>query len=349
MVLRLDTSGKVSRVERLPQGGIRVEAALTRSGVLTYAGPDGRPVYEYRPPAEVARADSLASLADAPVTDRHPRGRVTPSTYKGVTVGHVSGEARIDGDLVLARLVVQDADALAAIEAGTRREVSCGYTCDLLDTPGETPEGVKFDKVQTNIVYNHVAIVEQGRAGSRVALRLDSLGDTQIEDSEMEELAKAQAELAKAQADLAKAEARADAADAAKAKAEARADAAESPEAVARAVAARVGLERDAAKVLGADFRADGLADHAIRVAVVSKAFPALKLDGKPAEYVATLYDAAIAQGVPAVKADSKAVAEDRQALTPKAEDRIDLADLENKARAAARDLWRQPLAAAAK
>ena len=297
MPFRLDTRGSVRNVTKTPQGGVRVDAALTRTGVLEYPGPNGTVIREYRPADEVARADSLATLAHAPVTNRHPPGAVNPRNYKTYAVGTVAGEARMDGELVVASLVIQDADALAAIETGKRREISCGYNCDLDDTPGETPEGIRFDRVQRNIVYNHVAIVERGRAGSSVALRMDADGNLTIDEESMDpkEIAKLQADLAAATARADKAEAERDAATARADAATARADAAEAKE-QARADAAD--LEKAivvARKVCGAEFKVDGLTLGQVRAAVAAKD-SGLRLDGKSEAYVGALYDAAAAR-----------------------------------------------------
>src|SRR5690606_25874157 len=67
---------------------------------------------------------------------------------------------------------------LAAVERKDRREVSCGYRCLVDETPGVTPEGERYDRVQRRIRYNHVAIVPEGRAGEAVALRMDAAGNT---------------------------------------------------------------------------------------------------------------------------------------------------------------------------
>ena len=176
-VFRLDRLGNVSRVERTPQGGLRMDAAVARSGILEYPGPNGSVIREYRPLEEASRADSLATLADAPVTNRHPPGKVTAKNYKAYCVGHVSGEARMDGELVVCRLAVQDETTLSAVEQATQREVSCGYTCDLDETPGVLADGSRYDRIQRNIQYNHVAIVERGRAGREVALALARRGE----------------------------------------------------------------------------------------------------------------------------------------------------------------------------
>ena len=172
-VQRFDVTGKIRKVVRTPQGGIRVEASLTRTGVFDYLNPDGSIRREMRTDAEVFNPDSLASLSGAPVTDKHPKQMVTPETWgQSAVVGHVATEARRDGDLVVADLVIQGGDVIKEIEQEKKREISCGYRCTVRMQPGEN-----YDAVQTGIIYNHVALVEKGRAGSRVALRIDAHGD----------------------------------------------------------------------------------------------------------------------------------------------------------------------------
>ena len=151
-----------------------VEAAVARTGVLDYS--DGQRTWrEYRPPEEVFAADSLASLRGATVTDTHPSSMVDPSTYKLVSRGHAADAPRRDGQFVVTDLMVQDADLCRMVNAGERREVSCGYTCEVDPTPGVTPEGERYDAVQRNIRHNHVALLApgEGRSGPEVSLRMD--------------------------------------------------------------------------------------------------------------------------------------------------------------------------------
>jgi hypothetical protein len=68
---------------------------------------------------------------------------------------------------------VYRADALDALNDGSH-ELSCGYDCDIVKESGTTPEGERYDCIQTNIVYNHLAIVPRGRAGIAAQLRYDS-------------------------------------------------------------------------------------------------------------------------------------------------------------------------------
>jgi hypothetical protein len=168
-------AGKLGKVERTPQGGARVPAALTRTGVFTYRNADGSQRREYRPAEEVFRADSLATLRSAPVTDG-AHVWVDGKNWRKVSCGHVAeGSARQDADLLVSELVIQDGDVLDAVDSGQRADISCGYTVDYDPTPGVF-EGQPYDGVQRNIRYNHVTLLGagQGRAGSRAGLRLDA-------------------------------------------------------------------------------------------------------------------------------------------------------------------------------
>lgn len=178
-VARLDGS----RAERTPQGGLRVPANFTRTGVFEYRNQDGTVRREYRPPTEVFDSDSLASLEDAPVTDLH-QGMVNPGNHQALAKGHVRNINRA-GNFVAGVVLVQDADLVAAVERGDRVEVSCGYNCKLDMTPGTTPEGEPYHAVQTQVRYNHVALLPRGtgRAGREVALRLDGASYVVLDDA----------------------------------------------------------------------------------------------------------------------------------------------------------------------
>lgn len=360
---RTDLSGSVEKTAKTPQGGLRVDAALTRAGVFEYMRADGSKVREYRPLDEVSRADSLASLAMAPVTNRHPPGKVTPANFRQYVVGHVGSDVRMDGDHVVATVLVQAADALADVATKRAREVSCGYTCELDYTPGVAPNGEKYDCVQRNIAYNHLAIVPQGRAGSSVCLRLDSAGDTVIEsdtlqsqENEMtpDQIAKMQLDLANANAKLAQETARADAAEklrtdaaAAQAKAEGERDAAKSR---ADAAEGALKLHADAAELARVtviaskvvkSFKADaaGVAKSIaqVKAEIVAAKFPALKLDGKGDEYVDALVAAASE-----VRVDDAAAL--RTVARPVTAPREDSAETpREKMMRESRDAWKRP------
>lgn len=117
------------------------------------------------------------SLKGKPITIGH-KGVVNSQNIDALhPVGTVLSEGRKDdnnivADIILYTLPTED------------RELSCGYTLDLDETSGVTPDGEHYDAVQRNIRYNHLAIVHRGRAG---VSRLNMDGDQVIEDSNKED------------------------------------------------------------------------------------------------------------------------------------------------------------------
>lgn len=303
MAFRYDI-GSMRPPERLPDGSLRADGRLTRSGVFDYRNTDGTLRREFRPDGEVFKPDSLRTFADVAVTDDHPSAMVSAANRREIAVGHVSGEPRRDGDHVAATLVLTDEATIAKVLAG-KVELSCGYECDLDPTPGVTPDGERYDAVQTNIRGNHVAIVSAARAGRSARLRVDAA--EQVDPQELTPMPEIKTDATDLAAALATAVTRADAAEAALATAtaahetalaeqRARADAAERDLAAERAarkdaadterarMRARLQLEASAAKFLGGDASVEGLTDRQIHVAVVRK------LDG--AEIPDTEHDA---------------------------------------------------------
>lgn len=151
-------------------GYLIAEAFVARAGIQFYRGSevglvDRDVVRVWRPESEVKDAASVRTYTHAPITLGHPDVMVDAANWKDMAKGEVSTEAEWkDGKLRLP-LIVKDAEAIAAIQGGTR-ELSAGYTCALDFTDGVTPEGEAYDAVQRNIRINHLAIVPRGRAGS---------------------------------------------------------------------------------------------------------------------------------------------------------------------------------------
>jgi hypothetical protein len=170
-------AGSLGKIRKTSQGGIIVPANITRAGVFTYDYADGRRTRELRHPDDVFCADAMASLAQATLTVGHP-SKVTPDNYRQVSVGHVDGAPRRDGDFVAADLRVMDGPTIGRITKADGPdklvELSCGYTCDVIPEKG-TYNGEPYDARQTNHVYNHVGLGPKGwgRAGNDVRIRLD--------------------------------------------------------------------------------------------------------------------------------------------------------------------------------
>lgn len=187
-VSRMDF-GTLRKSERTDEGFLFFEAIATRSGVFEYLNADGSIRREYRPPEEVAHVDSLATLGRKPLTLDHPAdatGNVllTPANVEQYSKGSLGEHVEVldaapdltsqRGKFVRVTGSVYSQDAIEAVTQAGIEEVSCGYTCDLVMKPGVTPDGEKYDAVQTNIRYNHLALVERGRAGHAARLRVDS-------------------------------------------------------------------------------------------------------------------------------------------------------------------------------
>jgi hypothetical protein len=312
----------LGKVERTPSGGVKVPANLTRIGVLPYTLPDGGVRRELRHPDEVFAADSLATLAGAPVTDLHPSVPVRPSNWRKLSVGHVADDVRGDGKFVSARLMIQDAEEIAAVERGDRKELSCGYTCSLDETPGEF-NGERYDAIQRSIRYNHVALGPEGwgRAGGEVALRLDAKGnqvaagnpsskheatimkytiDGVTYDTNTPEFMQAltnrdkrhDEERAALTTERDTATAERDAAAKERDEFKTKLDAANDPARLDSLVADRVKLVDAARRVLGDETKLDGKSDREIMLATITHTDDKFDADGKSDDYVRAYFEA---------------------------------------------------------
>jgi hypothetical protein len=179
--------GRLDRAKRTGAGGARVPASISRTGVQSYTDQHGRVVREYRPPEAVFAAESLDSLGSIPVTEGHPPMGVNPLNHRELSVGHVSdapANRRKDAagatEWLETAVVLSDADTLRKVETGELVEVSMGYLAEVIDGKGVTPDGQHYDAMQTNIRFNHLALLPDGhaRAGSGARLRLDGNQET---------------------------------------------------------------------------------------------------------------------------------------------------------------------------
>lgn len=184
------------KMERTPEGYIQGRAVVTNVGVFSYLQKDGSIRHELRPPEEVFDEASMSSLRGKPLTNDHPTEAVTPENVKELAVGSIGDGVSRDEYHVVAPITVTHADAISDVNAG-KRALSCGYrstvktdgvlSYDIKDWEGKVVDkkiyeipgvwnGVPYDAIQTQIRYNHVALVEKGRAGDAAVLRMDGAG-----------------------------------------------------------------------------------------------------------------------------------------------------------------------------
>lgn len=164
---------------RTPQGYLIVHASVAKPGVYDYIGPDGTVVKELVRAETLHDAASLTTLAGIPVTLTHPDEDVTPDNVGELGVGVVGPTIEVLAKTGHVRVtkVIQDRRGLDALAAGVV-EASLGYMCPIIDGGGEHPEFGRYDQEQGPRIYNHSAIVPEGRHGETVRLRVDS-GDRQ--------------------------------------------------------------------------------------------------------------------------------------------------------------------------
>lgn len=159
---------------RTADGYLVAMARAARTGIQVYAGREvGRPdlaqVRVYRPEEEVFASDSLASYCHKPLTNDHPTVAVSAANWRTHAVGYVGDEVTREGDFVRIQMMISDAAAIAALDAG-KAELSAGYSAQIVWGDGTAPDGSRYDAKQTSIRINHVALVSVGRAGANVRI-----------------------------------------------------------------------------------------------------------------------------------------------------------------------------------
>lgn len=319
---------KIQEPKKTDAGFLKVPVYATRSGVFRYTKPDGSVIREYRPEQEVFNPDSMATLAGVPVTNQHPTVLVDANNAKKYMVGFTSDLVEKDGKFLATSATVTDSKVIEKIEREGLREVSCGYTCELDFTPGVSPEGEEYDAVQKNIEYNHLALVDRGRAGPEVRLRMDSDSAYFEQDANTEkkgeDMAMAKVKLAgdeyevdeklaeaikmamkeamdmgeKKAMDKVEYEKKSDELERAKAKLDSLEEenkklkeSVMDDSQIHAKVVERAKLLESAKKVLGSEVNFDSMNDAEIKKEVVAKKCPSIKLDEKSEVYIEARFD----------------------------------------------------------
>ena len=122
----------------------------------------------YRPASELSKPETVKSLNGIPILLKHaPDSAEEPASNR---VGSTGTDAKWEAPYLTNSLHIQDADAIRRINDGTMREISMGYFYTPVLKHGEF-EGEPYDLIMTDIACNHVALVEEGRAGPDVLVK----------------------------------------------------------------------------------------------------------------------------------------------------------------------------------
>lgn len=120
----------------------------------------------YRSKEEVFAPATIASFEGKPFTDNHPSEMVTTSNIDIYGKGHIQNVRKGDGeyrDMLIADIICTDEGVSSEIKSKAKREVSCGYNLVI-------KKGSKGYE-QTQIRGNHLALVENARAGQKAAIQ----------------------------------------------------------------------------------------------------------------------------------------------------------------------------------
>lgn len=153
---------------------------ISKEGVFEYSGAqigltgdDANRIFKvYRPASELADPECIASFRLLPFVDEHAmlgseELGLTPAERKGVQ-GFIGEQVHFDPPYLRGNIKILSESVKRLIAEG-KRELSPGYRCVYELTPGVF-DGQTYDAIQRRIRGNHLALVQEGRTGSDVAV-----------------------------------------------------------------------------------------------------------------------------------------------------------------------------------
>lgn len=306
------------KMSATPEGYLRGDAVVSRVGVFEYQNADGSTRLELRHPDEVFKPESLATLKQIPVTLGHPSTMVSASNARQYQVGQTGDVVNVDGELMTVGFTITHDHAVSAVNNKDAQQLSLGYSLDLVPEQG-TYKGSPYTHRQTNIHYNHLALVKQARAGAAATINMDGIIEFYNEPKEpltvtlkpfnldgieyqaspeiinhINKLATANADAGKSMEDMKKAM------DEAKGKYDSlkaeydKAKTSNSDEAITAAVTSRLALIEQASKLTA---NVDGFVafdDKTIMIKAIQAKTPEFNADGKSIDYVQSRFDTMI-------------------------------------------------------
>lgn len=167
------------KAEYTPEGFLKGRAIVTNTGIFRYMTRDGEILNELRTPEEVFDINSLKTIRNLPITDNHPKEMITSENIselqkKGIIIGNLGSRGLYDMHAVSIDYVITNKEAIEKIESGEQSALSMGYTAKLDFEEGYAFGNNPYNAIQRDIQYNHVALVDRGRAGDLAKITMDS-------------------------------------------------------------------------------------------------------------------------------------------------------------------------------
>lgn len=177
-------------VKETREGFLTASARVARVGTQRYLARELGPLFAdrdpnsvvvvHRPESSVFDKNSVRSFSAIDLTLDHPSEPVDSRNWKQHAVGSTGESALRDGEYLALPLILKDADAIDAWRNG-KRELSVGYSCDIIAQDGIAEDGTPYEAVQTNIVANHLAIVGKARGGPSLKFGDHQHGGSRVE------------------------------------------------------------------------------------------------------------------------------------------------------------------------
>jgi len=174
-IFKIDNNRKKSKffIDK-DTGFLHCEAYFTRTGVFDYYDENGNLLRELRPEDEVFSSESLDSLKLKPIVEDHPDKKITIENIKDFQIGTIGENLTREDTYVKGSMIITDKNMIETVIArkkmGLNTELSCGYSCKVIPEIGEHRQDGYYTFKQKDIKYNHVGIVDNGRAGSNVRI-----------------------------------------------------------------------------------------------------------------------------------------------------------------------------------
>lgn len=173
MSKRFDVVG-LDNISKNSSGFLTYDLTAAQTGVFPYMDPEtGDIVYELKHPDDLLTDQVLSQLKNLPITDEHPWQLVNPDNSKELVKGMTTDTVQIMGEKLTGRATIFDSGLIGNVLNGNKKECSLGFECEIVEESGSY-KGVHYDRKQTNLKLNHLAMVEKGRCGPECSARLDS-------------------------------------------------------------------------------------------------------------------------------------------------------------------------------
>ena len=181
-------------------GFLRCKTSVLKSGILDYHRSElGGQVPEsvkdeviklFVPKEELENQQSLKSLEGKPIVVGHE----WQESGNTSSVGNIAGAPQIVGNMLLSDILITDASAKERIMLNNGNEMklsdqSSAYDCNIVWESGFDDKGNFYHGKQTDLDYNHVALlpIGGGRAGTDVRiLNKQKIGASKVEFTQVE-------------------------------------------------------------------------------------------------------------------------------------------------------------------